>query len=77
MNKIITFITLSLCVFLLISCAQIEALFKDAFVSSHEYSRDVVLTAELENYFKDVYNKAALPEITPSFDIDQIQILNY
>ena len=76
MKKIITCLALILCVFLLVSCAQVEALYYCIFVNNQEYNNNVELSPELESTFLDAFLQSAL-EKEKTFDISQIKILNY
>ena len=76
MKKLITFLVLTLCVLLLASCAQVEALYYCIFVNNQEYNNNVELSPELESTFLDAFLQSAL-EKEKTFDISQIKILNY
>ena len=76
MKKLITCLTVMLCVLLLASCAPIEELYYSIFVNNQRYNNDVELTAELEMTFLNAFLQSAL-EKEKTFDISQIKILNY
>lgn len=76
MKKLITCLTVMLCVILLVSCAQVEALYYGIFVNNQEYNNNVELSSELESAFLDAFLQSAL-EKEKTFDISQIKILNY
>ena len=76
MKNLIRCLTLTICMLLLVSCAQIEAIYYSIFVNNQRYNSNVELTSELEASFIDSYFNAAL-EAEKTFDISQIKILNY